>query len=107
LAISGIMLIASFILMLFFSIMMTDSLGNYYGISILISSIMVLISFCALISYTKTGWRMVGSDDEWTIAGILNPMILFLRGRNDQGREKTEERADLEMDDEYYDKRKD
>ena len=38
LAISGIMLIASFILMLFFSIMMTDSLGNYYGISILISS---------------------------------------------------------------------
>ena len=99
-AVSGIVLIASFILMILFARMETDS--GYYGIFVLISATAICISFYAFISYSKPGWRMVGSEDEWAVAGIMNPLTLIFRRRNDQDQSQITEKEDLEIEEDYY-----
>jgi hypothetical protein len=45
---------------------------------------------------------MVGSEDEWAVAGIMNPLTLIFRRRNDQDQSQITEKEDLEIEEDYY-----
>jgi hypothetical protein len=104
--ISGSLLVISLLLMIvsYQSIM---SPGGFYGLLFFVSVIMVLISIYALIAYSKTGWRMAGSEGDWAGAGILNPWILIFRRAKDDDRDRNDEKEDRKKDDKYYQKRRD
>ena len=104
--VSGSWLVVSLLLMIVSS-QSIMSPGGYYGLLFFVSVIMVLISISALIAYSKTGWRMAGSEGDWAAAGILNPWILIFRRTKDDDVDRDGEKEDGKKDDEYYRKRRD
>lgn len=100
--ISGVLLIASFASMFLFTQLESSSSNNSYGAFVLISAIMIFLSALALITFSKTGWRIMGSEAEWAAAGMMEPLILIFRHRDTKEQKQIEEKEDWQKEEEYY-----
>jgi peptidoglycan/LPS O-acetylase OafA/YrhL len=79
LTISIIVAIVSLITMVFMinSQTMFQSALSYYGFFVL--PLIFLVSIIAIITYSRTGWKLRGSKTEWIIAGLVIIGFIFLR----------------------------
>ncbi len=101
-AISGIALISSFIAMIVLNHLASHSYSDAYGIAILLSVVVCIVSMIALVTYSKTGWSVVGSRGEWNLAIGMNPGGLVPWNRNYKEQVEKNECKDRARDEEYY-----
>jgi hypothetical protein len=101
-AISGVLLIASFSSLFLFAQLESSTSNNSYGVFVLVSAILIFLSALALITFSKTGWRIAGSEAEWAAAGIMEPSILIFGHRDTKEQEHIEEKEDLQKEEGYY-----
>lgn len=104
-AISGILLFASTLAILVLVQSESSSSDNSIELVVMILVLVSFLSVLAVITFSKTGWRVEGSEDEWAASTILNPSILIFRGRNKKEQEQVNEKKDQEKDDEHYRRR--
>jgi hypothetical protein len=104
-AISGMALIASFsgLLMVFY-------LGSspYHGLIAVLSFILIittLLGMIALVTFSRTGWSVAGSKDEWSAAMSLFPSQRLFLGLDPNQETKDAGIMDQKKEDEYYDRR--
>jgi len=104
-AISGVALIASFFGLLVVFYQSNSSYNNLTAILAIILIVATLASMAALISFSKTGWSVAGSKNEWDVATLLFPSESLFLGRNPNEDTKKNEIKNQRREDEYYDKR--
>lgn len=104
-AISGIALIASFFGLLAVFYFRIPSHDNFTAILTTIFIVATLVSMVALVTFSKTGWSVAGSKNEWDAATLLFPSQRLFFGRNPNDETKRNEIANQKREDEYYDKR--
>jgi hypothetical protein len=66
---------------------------------------MIFLSAMAVITFSKTGWRIAGSEAEWTAAVMMEPSISIFRHRKTEEREIIERKEDSLREEEHYPKR--
>ena len=103
-AISGVVLIASFLGLLAVFYFRIPSYDNFTAILTIIFIIATLVSMAALVTFSKTGWSVTGSKNEWDVATLLFPSESLFLGRNPNEDSKKNEIKNQRREDEYYDK---
>ncbi len=101
-AISGALLIFSVVAIL---VVMTEATSPNAPLTILLLIAVFFVSMTGLITFSKTGWRVRGSEDEWFAAILMNRFSFLFWNRNYKEEVKEGERMDQKKDDEYYKKR--
>ena len=104
-AISGIVLIASLIAMILLEQLDSASPNDSYGIAILLLVIISFLSIAALVAFSRTGWKVEGSESDWGTAILLGPSALLFKNRNDKEQLRKEKKMDQEKDEKYYGQR--
>ena len=80
--------------------MASDQAG--YGVAVLLLAAICLLSMVALVTFSRTGWRLDGSRVEWGLAIVLNPLALLLWNRDLRERTEGEYLEGRRREDEYY-----
>ncbi len=101
-AISGIVLVASFFAMILAA---QPPYDDGKGALILASIVVFAVSAIALITYSRTGWSIRGSKNEWNVATAINPSGLIFWEREYRQQTRESERRDLEIERQYEEKR--
>ena len=104
-AISGVALFASFFGLLLVFYLSNSSYNDYTAILAIIFIVATLVSMVALVTYSKTGWSVSGSNNEWEAATLLFPSQRLFLGRNTNEEARRDEITNQKKEDEYYDKR--
>jgi hypothetical protein len=105
--ISGIALIGSFAGMIILIQLGSQSYSNAYGVAILLFILMAFVSMFALVSFSRTGWRIAGSRAEWNLAIGMNPSGLIFWNRDYKEQVENAGNKDQARDEEYYRNRRD
>jgi hypothetical protein len=80
-AISGVALIASFFGLL---VVINPNNSSYNDLTAILAIILILstlLSIIALVTFSKTGWIVAGSKNEWDVATLLFPSQRIFLGR--------------------------
>jgi hypothetical protein len=104
-AISGVALIASFFGLLAVFYFRIPSYDNFTAILTIIFIVATLVSMAALVTFSKTGWSVSGSKNEWGAATVFIPSERLFLGRNPNEEIMIGELTNQKREDEYYDKR--
>lgn len=83
--------------------MLSDQTAS--GIAILVLGIICLVSMAALITFSRTGWKVEGSPGEWAVAIGLNPINLLFWNKHRKEQLGDMEKEERERDDGYYRRR--
>ena len=103
-AIFGVALLASFIGLLSMFFIGPPNYNNQEAIFAIILIVVALLSMAALVTYSRTGWSIEGSNNECDAAKLLSPSESIFLSLPDQ-ETKTDEITNQKKDDEYYDHR--
>jgi hypothetical protein len=103
--VSGIALIASSVGLLAVFYFSSSSYNDYFDLLAIILIFATLASMAALVTFSKTGWKVTGSKNEWDKATILFPGQRLFLGRNPNDETKRDEIRNQKREDQYYDKR--
>jgi len=101
-AISGIVLIASLISII---LVQFEATSPNAPIAILLLVVIFFISMAGLITFSKTGWEVKGSEGEWDAAIIMKPSALLFWNRNYKEQVRNEGKDDKKKDEDYYKQR--
>lgn len=104
-AISAIGLLASMTMVLLSVRLEADSGDFVFGVVALFMVAAFLLPTVALITFSRTGWNLQGSEGEWNLAVLLNPSGLLFWNRNYKEQTGKLERDDRKRDEEYFRRR--
>lgn len=104
--IAGLVLVASLALMLLFVRLEADTENTAFGIAVLVMVVTFFVSMFALISFSRTGWSVQGSEGQWNLAILLNPSGLLFWNKSYKEQTGEMKREDQKRDKEYYGQRK-
>lgn len=104
--IAGIVLVASLVLMLLFVRLEANTGDTTFGVAALVMVITFLVSMVALITSSRTGWSVQGSEEQWILAFFLDPFSWVFWYKNFKEQTGETVREDQKRDEEYYRQRK-
>ena len=104
-AISGVALIASFTGLLVVFYLGNSSYNDLTGELAIILIVATLLSMIVLVTFSRTGWSVAGSKNEWDAATLLFPSQRLFLGRDPIEETKHDGITNQKREDEYYDRR--
>ena len=104
--IAGIALVISFVGMFWFIRLEMTTSNEGFVIAVMIMGALCLISMFALVTFSRSGWGLEGSQGEWIAAAFINPTILIFNKNMENEDAVAMERKNQRADYEYWDRRK-